>query len=463
MKPPFVHPYIPNSSPEIKRKMMEEIGVKDIEELYSDIPKKVRLTERLKLPGPMTEYEVYRFVKEILAKNKKGGDQLIFLGAGCWPHYVPAVVREVVGRTEFLTSYTPYQPEISQGMLQALFEYQSLICELTGMDVTNSSMYDWASALGEAALMAARLTRRNEVIIPRIFHPERRSVLRTYAYAAGIKVLEAPFLQGTGQLDLEGLRESVSNETAAVYVENPSYLGFLETQVDEIAEIAHKCGALFVVGVDPTSLGVIKPPGEYGADIVIGEGQPLGNHMNFGGPLIGIFACREDRKIIHQMPGRIIGMTTTEDKKTRGYAMTLQTREQHIRRERATSNICTNEALCAVAVAVYLSLLGQSGMKKLGETILANSHYAMKRINEIEGVKAPIFNALHFKEFTVNVDETEKGIEEIHSKLLERGIHGGKIIKEEYPGFGETALYCVTEMHTKEDLDKLIFALREVV
>jgi len=387
----------------------------------------------------------------------------VFLGAGCWPHYVPAVVKEIVQRSEFLTAYTPYQPEISQGMLQALFEYQSMICELTSMDVANCSMYDWASALGEAARMAARITGRREILIPKIIHPERAATLHVYAEPPGIMIEQVAYERENGQINLEDLKNKISDKTAAVYIENPSYLGFIETQVDEISEEAHAHGALFILGVDPTSLGILKPPGEYDADIVIGEAQPLGNAMNFGGPLLGIFACRGDMNLIRQMPGRIIGLTTTMDGGGQGFCMALQTREQHIRRERATSNICSNEALCAVASAVYMALLGPQGLRELGETIMYKANYAMRLISEIDGVKAPIFKSAHFKEFTVNFDGAGLSVKEVHKKLLQHKIHGGKDISKEVPELGQTAIYCVTEVHSKEEIERLAEVLKEVL
>ena len=457
------HPYIPNSVGAIKEQMMKEIGIKSIEELYNDVPEKFRLKRRLNLPEALPEPELVKHVDKLLSKNKTCLDMPIFLGAGCWPHYVPAAVDYVIQRSELLTSYTPYQPEISQGMLQALFEYQSMICELTEMEVANCSMYDWASALGEAARMAARVTRRNEILIPRIIHPERKATLETYATPAGIKVKTIDYERETGQLSLEDLKKKISEETAAVYIENPSYLGFIENQVDEIAEITHRKNALFIVGVDPTSLGILRPPGDYDADIVIGEGQPLGNPMNYGGPLLGIFACRDDVRLIRQMPGRIIGMTRTVDGKQRGFCMVLQTREQHIRREKATSNICSNEALCAVAAAVYMALLGPEGFKELGKHIMYKANYAIKRLNKIEGVKCPLFNSAHFKEFTVNFDLAEKSVEEIHKRLLEMRIHGGKDISREFPELGQTALYCITEIHSKNDIDQLVEALTQIL
>jgi glycine dehydrogenase subunit 1 len=458
------HPYIPNSQPKIKQEMMREVGIESLGELYADIPEKYRLKKPLKIPQfALSEFEVKRHVEALLSKNKTCNDMPIFLGAGCWPHYVPAVVKEIVQRSEFLTAYTPYQPEVSQGMLQALFEYQSMICELTGMDVANCSMYDWASALGEAARMAARITGRNEILIPKIIHPERAATLKTYVEPAGIKIENLAYDRETGQISLEDLRNKISNKTAAVYIENPSYMGFIEAQVDEIGKEAHSHGALFMVGVDPISLGILKPPGDYNADIVIGEAQPLGNPMNFGGPLLGIFACRDDMNLIRQMPGRIIGLTTTADNSRYGFCMALQTREQHIRREKATSNICSNEALCAIASAVYMALLGPQGLRELGETILCKANYAMRQLSKINGIKVPVFKAPHFKEFTVNFDGAGLSVREVHEKLLKRQIHGGKDISKDFPELGETALYCVTEIHPKAEIDCLVESLSEIL
>ena len=454
------HPYLPNSAPQIKGRILKEIGIGSIDDLYSDIPEGLRFTDSLEILGPLPESEVRRTLEGILRKNREFVCPP-FLGGGVWPHYVPAVVDEIVHRAEFLTSYTPYQPEISQGMLQALFEYQSLICELVGLDAANSSMYDWATALGEAARMASRLTRRNEFLVPALMHPERLQVLRSYAEPAGIRVVKVGYDHETGQMDLEDLAGKVSRETAGVYVENPSYLGFVEEKVEEIAEMIHERGGLFVVGVDPISLGLLRPPGDYGADIVVGEGQPLGNHMNYGGPLLGIFACRGDLRMVRQMPGRVVGLTTTLEGGRRGFCITLQTREQHIRRERATSNICTNEALCAVAAAVYLSLLGPEGLRDLCKLIVSRSHYAMRRLSKLPGVRVPLFNSFHFKEFTLRLEGLS--YREVHEGLFQRGIHGGKYLGGEFPELGETALFCVTEVHSKGDIDRLVEAMGEVV
>ncbi|MGD0160749.1 MAG: aminomethyl-transferring glycine dehydrogenase subunit GcvPA [Candidatus Bathyarchaeia archaeon] len=458
------HPYIPNSVADTKREMMRELAIKSIDELYADVPEKYRLKKELNLPKkPLSEFEVRRHVEALLAKNRPCNDMPVFLGAGCWPHYVPATVQEIVSRSEFLTSYTPYQPEVSQGMLQALFEYQSMMCELTGMEVSNCSMYDWASALGEAARMSARFNGRNEILIPRIIHPDRAATLQVYSEPAGITVKQVEYDNESGQLDLDDLKSKITDKTAAVYVENPTYLGYVESQVEEISEEAHSHKSLLIVGVDPTSLGIVRPPGEYGADIVVGEAQPLGNGMNFGGPLLGIMACRDDMSLIRQMAGRIIGLTTTQDNSKQGFCMTLQTREQHIRREKATSNICTNEALCAVASAIYMALLGPEGLRQLAETIAYRANYAIQLLSKIRGVRTPIFKSSHFKEFTVNFDEAGLKAEDINKKLLRAGVHGGKDISKEFPELGQTCLYCVTETHSREEIERLRNVLEEAL
>jgi glycine dehydrogenase subunit 1 len=459
-----VHPYIPNSAPETKQEMIRETGVESIEDFYADVPSKYRLKKPLNLPLEcLPEYEVKRHVEALLSKNRTIQDISVFLGAGCWPHYIPALVKEIVQRSELLTSYTPYQPEISQGMLQALFEYQSMICALTSMDVANCSMYDWPSALGEAARMAARTKSRNEILIPTIIHPERSATLKAYTEPAGILLKNVAYDATSGELSINDLESKLSDKTAAVYVENPSYLGFIETQMEEISREAHSHDALFIVGMDPTSLGILKSPGEYGADIVVGEAQPLGNPMNFGGPMLGIMACRNDMRLIRQMPGRIIGLTKTQSGDRNGFCMALQTREQHIRREKATSNICTNEALCAVASAVYIALLGPEGLRELAETIMYKSNYAIKMLSEAKGVRIPVFKSSHFKEFTVNFDDAGLSVSKINERLLRHRIHGGKDVSKEFPELGQTALYCVTEIHSKQEIDRLAKALKKTL
>lgn len=458
-----IHPYIPNSVTEIKHEMMRELGIKSIDELYSDIPEKYLLDKSINLPEGLSEFKLKRHLEKLLSKNRTIINMPSFLGAGCWPHYVPAVVEEIVRRDELLTSYTPYQPEISQGMLQTLFEYQSMICELTGMDIANCSMYDWASALGEAARMAVRIKKRPEILVPKIIHPERFAVLKTYCEPAGIRVKKLENNSENGLINLTDLKNKISEDTAAVYIENPSFLGFIESQIDEIRRKVHAYDALFIIGVDPTSLGILKSPGKCGADIVVGEAQPLGNFMNFGGPLLGIFACLDDMSMIRQLPGRIIGLTTTYDTDRHGFCIALQAREQHIRREKATSNICSNEALCAVASAVYIALLGPQGFHELGETIMYKANYAIQLLSKISGIKVPIFQASHFKEFTINFDTIGLKVKDINEKLLQHNLQGGKDISKEFPELGETALYCVTEIHTIKEVELLKEAIEEIL
>ncbi len=457
------NPYIPNDVEEIRKRMLKSLSISDVDDLFSDIPRKVRLSSPLQIPGPFSEAEVKKETEKILRKNRTLKELKIFLGGNVWPHFVPAVVDEISSRSEFLTSYTPYQPEISQGILQALFEYQSMICELLEMDVANCSMYDWASALGEAARMATRLTKRYTFLIPYYIDPARLEVLKTYTDPADIKIVKVRQSLNDGQIDLEDLKNKVSNDSAALYVENPSSLGFLLYNVEACAEIIHDAGGLFVVGVDPTSLGIIKPPGEYSADIVVGEGQPLGNYMNCGGPLLGIIACKGDLSFIRQMPGRIIGMTQTIDRSRRAFCMALQTREQHIRRERATSNICTNEALCALRAAVYMALLGPEGFRELSENILYKTQYTIRRLSRIDGIITPIFNATHFKSFTIKINKDNITVEKVNKHLLENGIVGGKPLKGFFPELGEAALYTVTEIHSAEDIRALELCLKKIM
>jgi len=442
--------------------MLDEIGVSSIEELFKDIPATIRSKADLQIPHGMSEMETRRHLESLLAENVSTREMLSFLGAGVWPHYVPAAIDAILSRGEFLTSYTPYQPEISQGMLQTLFEYQSLICELTGMDYANSSSYDWSTALGEAARMVSRVTGRDEFIVPRYIHPERLATLRAFCEPVDIKVIEVAQDRRTGSVDLSDLKKRLTSGTAGMYLEYPSFLGFVEEAVVEIGSMIHKSGGLFVVGSEPISLGVLRPPGEFDADVVVGEGQPLGNHMNYGGPLLGIFACRGDA-LLRQMPGRIIGKTTTQDGKQDAYCMALQTREQHIRREKATSNICTNEALLALAASMYLSLLGPKGIENLCSIILDRTKYAMDRLGKLRGIVAPAFDAFHFMEFAVNFERTGKKISQINSELLKAGIQGGLDLSTYFPELGQSALYCFTEVHSHRDIEMLGDKLEQIL
>ncbi len=456
------HPFIPNSDKSAFREMLQAIGLDSIDQLFLDIPESIRSKAVLDLPSRMSEIEVRKYVEGILARNTSTRDIVSFLGAGIWPHYVPAAVEAIVSRGEFLTSYTPYQAEISQGMLQVMFEFQSLICELTGMDYANSSLYDWSTALGEAARMASRVTDRNEIVTPHYIHPERLGTLKAFSSPADIRQVEVAQERKTGGIDIADLKKKLTKNTAAVYLEYPSFLGFVEERCEEIERLTHEAGALFIVGVEPTSLGVLKPPGDFGADIVIGEGQPLGCHMNFGGPLLGIFACKDER-LLRQMPGRIIGKTTTQDGKQDAYCMALQTREQHIRRAKATSNICTNEALLALAASIYLSLLGPDGLADLSSTILDRTRYACEVLRKVNGVTTPAFDAFHYMEFTVDFNRTDKKVSEINNTLLKFGIQGGLDLSNHFPELGQTALYCVTEVHSKNEIDMLANGLQKIV
>jgi len=444
--------YLPNLP--YREEMLREIGFSSVEDLFSDVPE--GMVREFNLPKGKSEYEVFLELNEILSKNKTVLKMPSFLGAGTYFHYVPAHVKYLIERSEFLTAYTPYQPEISQGMLQALFEYQSLMAELYGLPVVNSSMYDWGTAIAEAALMTVRLHRgkRKRFIIPKAISPEKREVIRTYSRGAGIEIVEVPW-DDNGQLDLERLKEVV-DEAAGVYIEMSNFFGLIEENTREVGEIAHDAGAYFVVGADPTMLGIFEAPGELGADIAVGEAAYFGSPMNFGGPRAGVFAVKNDRKLIRQMPGRIIGMTRDTNGK-RAFVMTLQTREQHIRRAKATSNICSNEALVAVAAAIHLASLGPRGLKELGEVILKNTAHLKRRLGEVGEI---VFEGINFKDVPVRFG---KPYREIHEALLSKGIHGGHYIGGHFPELGETALFAATETTRKEWVDALINALREVV
>jgi len=456
------HPYIPNDNQSAYKKILGVIQVETADEVFSDIPHELQLHDRLALPAPRSEFEAIRDVEAILAKNVVDGEFLSFLGGGVCAHIVPTVVDSIAGRTEFLTSYTPYQPEISQGLLQALFEYQSLVCELLDMDVANTSLYDFASALGEAGRMASRVTGRKQILYPHFISPGRLSTLRAYCEPADIELVEISNDMETGQIEVEDLKKKVSSKTAALYFENPSYLGVLSDNAQELGEVIHDKGGLFIVGVDPISLGLVKPPGKYGADIAIGEGQPLGSYVNFGGPLLGLFACREESRLVRQMPGRIIGMTRTKDGGT-GYCMVLQTREQHIRREKATSNICTNEALLAIRAAVYISLLGPTGLRRLGERLASTAKYAALLLSKVDGVKAPFFEAPHFKEFVLVVTKDGCTVRQLNSRLLRQRIFGGLELTDVFPELGEASLLCVTERHTSGEIQRFSYCVEDAL
>ncbi len=459
----YKHPWIPMTKA-TEKEMLESIGKKSLDELFSNIPEKFLLKQDLDIPHSHSEIEVTRRIQELAGKNSPADNGRVFLGAGIGMHYVPAIVPALAGRTEFLTSYTSYQAEISQGMLQTLFEYQSLLAEILEIDVVNSSMYDMATAVAEAARMTVRVKkRRSKFLVPGTINPEHYKVIHTYTEPGDISLETVDYDEKTGLMSRSDLESKIDDQVAGVYIENPSYLGFIETQVDEISKIVHDNDALLVAGVDVLSLGLIRPPGDYGADIVVAEGQHLGSPMTFGGPLLGIFGCVNDRKLIYQMPGRLVGMTRTEEEPYEdGYVLTLSPREQHIRREKATSNICSNQALAAVTAAIYMSLLGQTGLKQVGETIAYNANYTSKMLDKIPGVQSPIIGKSIWKEFVVQFG---KGVtaKEVHEGLLERGLHGGRILTDEFPALGESMLLCVTEVHSKEAIDELIQSVEDIV
>jgi len=459
----YKHPWIPITKA-TEKEMLESIGKKSLDELFSNIPEKFRLPRDLEIPRSHSEIEVTRRIQELAGKNRPADTGRVFLGAGIGMHYVPAIVPALAGRSEFLTSYTSYQAEVSQGMLQTLFEYQSLLAEILEIDVVNSSMYDMATAVAEAARMTVRVKKdRSRFLVPGTINPEHYNVIYTYTEPANIELERIEYDKKTGLMLLSDLESKIDEQVAGVYIENPSYLGFMETQVDEISQIVHDNGALLVAGVDVLSLGLITPPGDYDADIVVAEGQHLGSPMTFGGPLLGVFGCRNDRKLIYQMPGRLVGMTrTVEEPYEDGYVLTLSPREQHIRREKATSNICSNQALAAVTAAIYMSLLGPTGLKQVGETIAYNANYTAKMLDKIPGVQAPGIGEFIWKEFVVQFG---RGVtaKSIHEGLLERGLHGGRILTDEFPALGESILFCVTEVHTKEAIEELIQAVEDIV
>jgi glycine cleavage system P protein (glycine dehydrogenase) subunit 1 len=377
-----------------------------------------------------------------------------FLGGGVYDHFVPASVRAITGRAEFYTSYTPYQPEVSQGILQALWEYQSLVCELTGMDAANTSMYDASTSLGEAARMASRIHAGEIFLVPRALRHNRRSVLENYAKGAGLTLQEVAYNKENGMLDLADLRAKSSPEVCGVYVENPNFFGRFEEQLAEVRSVIGP--AALVVGVNPLAQAIVRPPGDFGADIVIGEGQILGNAVNFGGPLLGIFAVRQEH--VRKMPGRVIGLTK-DSNGHRAFCMTLQTREQHIRREKAMSNICTNESLLAIASAAYMAVLGSKGLRRLAVDITRKARELASRIARLDGYSAPIFKGSHFNEFTVRY---RNGYDRVHRTLVEAGLHGGVRLNRQLTELRDAALFAVTERHTHADLDRLVNALGSV-
>ncbi len=431
------HPYIPNTD-EDRRQMLAVIGVESVEDLFADIPAHLRI-EGLRLPPGLSEPELLREMAEMAGRNRYPGQDgmACFLGAGAYRHFVPSVVLQVVSRSEFYTAYTPYQPEISQGTLQTMFEFQSMVCELLAMDVANAGMYDGASALAEACLMAASVTGRRRIALLSTLHPGYQAVVRTYAFGRDLAVdvvsPEAPTLD---------------ESHACLAVQSPNFFGYLE-DMGALAEAAHRVGALLVTSTDPISLGLFRPPGSYGADIATAEGQPLGWPLTFGGPYLGLLATR--REFLRHLPGRIVGRTTDRDGRT-GYVLTLQTREQHIRRERATSNICTSQQLVALAATVYLAAVGRRGLRRVAELCYHKAHYAAERIAALPGYSLPL-RGVFFKEFVVRCPRPPALVNEA---LLERGIIGGLDVSDRIEN---ALLLCVTEMNTREEIERLVEGL----
>jgi len=461
-KAAIVYPYIPNSVPAVKRQMLQEIGAEGIEELYQDIPQHLRLQEPMELPTPLlSEYALRRHVRGLLRKNRTSEDCACFLGAGCSPHYVPAVCDEVNQRGEFLTAYAG-EPYDDHGRFQALFEYASMMGELLNMDVVNVPTYDGFQAAATAIRMAARITGRPRVLIAQTIAADKLSKIQDYA-RPDLQIRPIGYAASSGQLDRAALQKALSANTAAVYFENPSYLGTIEEHGEEIARLAHDHGALCVVGVDPISLGVLAPPADYGADIVCGDLQPLGMHMQFGGGHAGFIATRDEEEYVMQYPSRLFGIAPTAVPGEYGFGDVAYERTSFAVREEGNEWVGTAAALWGITAGVYLALMGPQGMAEIGKSIMARSRYAMLRIGKIPGVQAPHFQSTHFKEFVVSFDGTGRTVSAINQALLARGIFGGKDLSGEFPELGQSALYCVTEVHTQEDIDRLVQALQEVV
>lgn len=438
--------YLPHTDDE-RAAMLETLGLNTVEDLFIDIPDQVRFDRELELPAPLAEPELYDHMYALAAKNANLNDYATFLGAGVYDHYVPSAVRQILARNEFYTAYTPYQPETSQGILQAMFEYQDMICELTGMDVANASLYDGATAVAEAALVAVNSTRNTEIVVADTVNPAYRTVLSTYVTPQGFTVKELP--NADGVLDPGTVVDNLGPETACLIVQTPNFFGILE----DITALAKKLAdhkAVLIVVADPIGLGLLEPPVQ--ADIVVGDGQSLGNAPSFGGPLLGFLAAKQ--KLVRRLPGRIVGQTTDKEG-NRGFVLTLQTREQHIRREKATSNICSNQALNALAAAVYMTLMGPQGLRQVAELSLKKAHYAADRIAAVPGFSLA-FDRPFFKEFVIKAN---RPISEINQALLGRNIIGGLDLSCYYPELKDHMLLCVTERRTRAEIDTLVSVL----
>jgi glycine dehydrogenase subunit 1 len=446
--------YVPNT-PEEQQAMLEHMGLSSIDDLLSPVPADVRLDRPLNLPAALPEPDLRRLMNRMAAKNKNLDTTISFLGAGTYDHAIPSVVPHLQSRSEFVTSYTPYQPEVSQGMLQTIYEFQTMVCQITGLDVANASLYDGSTALVEAVFMALGPGGRGEIVISSAVDPQYRRVLHTYAFARGFSIKEIPTENGV--TSLTALEAAISPQTAAVVIQQPNFFGSIE-DVHTIEPIAHKGKSLLITAItEPASLGILAPPSAYNADIAVGELMSFGNTMSYGAPALGFMAAKQ--KFMRLLPGRLVGQTVEEgEKKQTGYVLTLQTREQHIRRERATSNICTNQSLLAVGATIYMATLGKQGFRDLGELCLQKAHYAFRQISAIPGFKA-LSKAPFFDEFVIQLPVATNRLQ----KLFEQAdIIGGLPLDEYYPELPNSMLFCVTETRTKEDIDYLVSVLKEV-
>lgn len=444
--------YLPVTE-EDREEMLKVIGVKSDEDLFSDVPEKIRFKGELKLEPKLSEPELIRFLSGLAKKNASTSDYPSFLGAGIYDHYIPSVVDSVISRGEFYTAYTPYQAEVSQGELQAIFEFQTLICELTGMEAANSSMYDGSTALAEAALLTSGVTRNKKIIVSETVHPEYRQVLATYAHGRGLDVLTVPSINGS--IDLQALEAAVDEQTAGVIVQYPNFFGKIEP-LKEVEQITHGAKrAHLIVASNPLSLGLLTPPGAFNADIVVGDCQPLGISESFGGPHCGYFAV--SKKLIRKVPGRLVGETVDEQGQ-RGYVLTLQAREQHIRREKATSNICSNQALNALASSVAMNAFGKKGIRELAEQNIQKAHYAARKLKE-EGIRVHAEQSF-FNEFIVDCG---RPVSEVNQALFEEGILGGYDLGKSYAQLDTKMLVAVTEMRTKDEIDQFAEVLGGII
>jgi glycine dehydrogenase subunit 1 len=444
--------YLP-TTPQNQRAMLGVIGARGIEDLLVKIPPKARLSRPLSLPSALAETDLVRHLRALAGENGDADRYTCFLGAGAYDHYVPSPISHLISRGEFFTAYTPYQPEASQGTLRTIYEYQTMIAELTGMDVANASMYDGASSLAEAALMAQAVTGRAEIALAGSLHPLYRRVVATYAAGAGLRLRDVPVPEGV--IDPAGIRKTIGARTAALVVQSPNFYGCLE-DLAAAAELAHAAGALLVVVADPANLGVLEAPGHLGADLVVGEGQGLGVPLSFGGPYLGVFGAKQE--FVRRMPGRLVGATVDLDG-ARGFVLTLQAREQHIRRAKATSNICTNVALCALMATIYMSILGKRGFRRAGELSLAKAHYAAERLSAVPGVSLR-FAAPFFKEFTLRLPASP---ERVVARLARQGILAGVPLKPFDRRLGDCLLVAVTEKRSREEIDTFADALAKAV